>query len=220
MNEVQPREEETSGLGLHDQAQNHIHNLPARSPCRRHLQALQRPPRREPHVREAAAAAAASPFCCRGFQTLLLACLHLVHRSIFVYLSSARCKRRKPLCCSTCGSARRPPSQCWWFARGMSAPAGGGGDGGSGSESAVRARVVELVRRFDKIDADKVTETADFQKDLSLDSLDRVELVMAFEQEFSIEIPDDKADKLTCCADVAKYIISESQSNNKNAGSS
>jgi len=66
----------------------------------------------------------------------------------------------------------------------------------------------------------QVTETADFQKDLSLDSLDRVELVMAFEQEFSIEIPDDKADKLTCCADVAKYIISESQSNNKNAGSS
>ena len=65
-----------------------------------------------------------------------------------------------------------------------------------------------------------MTETADFQKDLSLDSLDRVELVMAFEQEFSIEIPDDKADKLTCCADVAKCIISESQSNNKNAGSS
>ena len=66
----------------------------------------------------------------------------------------------------------------------------------------------------------QVTETADFQKDLSLDSLDWVELVMAFEQEFSIEIPDDKADKLTCCADVAKYIISESQSSNKVAGSS
>lgn len=55
---------------------------------------------------------------------------------------------------------------------------------------------------------EQVTETADFQKDLNLDSLDRVELVMAFEQEFSIEIPDDKADKLTCCADVAKYIVS------------
>ncbi|CAN6323360.1 unnamed protein product [Urochloa humidicola] len=125
------------------------------------------------------------------------------------------------------GDGSGPPAvaQCW-FARGMSAPAnqdgggGGGGDGSSGTESAVRARVVDLVRKFDKIDADKVTETADFQKDLSLDSLDRVELVMAFEQEFSIEIPDDKADKLTSCADVAKYIISESQSSNKNAGSS
>lgn len=69
-------------------------------------------------------------------------------------------------------------------------------------------RVIGLVKKFDKIDASKVTTTADFQKDLSLDSLDRVELVMAFEQEFSIEIPDEKADKLTCCADVAKYIVS------------
>jgi len=69
-------------------------------------------------------------------------------------------------------------------------------------------QVIGLVKKFDKIDASKVTETADFQKDLSLDSLDRVELVMAFEQEFSIEIPDEKADKLTCCADVAKYIVS------------
>ncbi|KAK4588644.1 hypothetical protein RGQ29_019596 [Quercus rubra] len=69
-------------------------------------------------------------------------------------------------------------------------------------------RVIGLVKKFDKIDASKVTETADFQKDLSLDSLDRVELVMAFEQEFSLDIPDEKADKLTCCADVAKYIVS------------
>jgi NADH dehydrogenase (ubiquinone) 1 alpha/beta subcomplex 1, acyl-carrier protein len=58
-----------------------------------------------------------------------------------------------------------------------------------------------------------VTEKADFAKDLSLDSLDRVELVMAIEQEFSIEIPDNEADKLTCCADVVHYILSQSQSN-------
>ncbi|MQM01142.1 hypothetical protein Taro_033898 [Colocasia esculenta] len=57
----------------------------------------------------------------------------------------------------------------------------------------------------------KVTETAHFQKDLGLDSLDRVELVMAFEQEFSVEIPDEKADKLACCADVVNYIISEAK---------
>ncbi|XP_031490626.1 acyl carrier protein 3, mitochondrial [Nymphaea colorata] len=72
------------------------------------------------------------------------------------------------------------------------------------------SRVLGLVKKFDKIDAAKVTETADFQKDLCLDSLDRVDLVMAFEAEFNIEIPDEKADKLTCCADVAKYILSES----------
>ncbi|KAL8137334.1 hypothetical protein V2J09_003335 [Rumex salicifolius] len=74
----------------------------------------------------------------------------------------------------------------------------------------IMTRVIGLVKKFDNIDAAKVTEMADFQKDLSLDSLDRVELVMSFEQEFSIEIPDDEAEKLKCCADVAKYILSES----------
>ncbi|XP_034698922.1 acyl carrier protein 3, mitochondrial isoform X1 [Vitis riparia] len=69
-------------------------------------------------------------------------------------------------------------------------------------------QVLGLVKKFDKIDSKKVTATADFQKDLCLDSLDRVELVMAFEQEFSVEIPEEEADKLTCCADVAKYIVS------------
>lgn len=62
-----------------------------------------------------------------------------------------------------------------------------------------------------------VTETADFQKDLSLDSLDRVEFVMAFEQEFSVEIPDEEADRLKCCADVAKYIMSEAGHTNENS---
>ncbi|KAI4296048.1 hypothetical protein L6164_036038 [Bauhinia variegata] len=78
----------------------------------------------------------------------------------------------------------------------------------TGSEP-ILDRVIGLVKKYDKIDSSKVTETADFQKDLSLDSLDRVELIMAVEEEFSIEIPDEKADKLTCCADVAKYIATE-----------
>ncbi|KAJ0016981.1 hypothetical protein Pint_09423 [Pistacia integerrima] len=79
------------------------------------------------------------------------------------------------------------------------------------SPDQIMGRVIGLVKKFDKIDASKVTERADFQKDLSLDSLDRVELVMAFEEEFSIEIPEEKVDKLTCCADVAKYIASEAE---------
>ncbi|KAL8046050.1 hypothetical protein ABFX02_08G154300 [Erythranthe guttata] len=72
----------------------------------------------------------------------------------------------------------------------------------------VMDRVIKLVKKIDKIDAAKVTEKADFQKDLSLDSLDRVELVMAFEEEFSVEISDAEADKLKCCVDVAKYVVS------------
>jgi len=46
-----------------------------------------------------------------------------------------------------------------------------------------------------------------------MDSLDRVELIMALEEEFSIEIPDEKADKFGCCADVAKYIAEVEQRN-------
>lgn len=74
-------------------------------------------------------------------------------------------------------------------------------------------QVMELVKKYDKIDSNKVTATADFEKDLCLDSLDKVELVMAFEKEFSIEIPDDKADKFNCCADAAQYIASQSKYN-------
>ncbi|EOA14216.1 hypothetical protein CARUB_v10027372mg [Capsella rubella] len=79
-----------------------------------------------------------------------------------------------------------------------------------GGQDQILSRVIELVKKYDKTNSSKlVTERADFQKDLSLDSLDKVELVMAIEEEFSIEIPEDKADKLTCCGDVAAYILSE-----------
>ncbi|KAF8117117.1 hypothetical protein N665_0012s0122 [Sinapis alba] len=84
--------------------------------------------------------------------------------------------------------------------------------GGEGGQDQVLSKVIELVKKYDTTNASKVTDTADFRKDLSLDSLDRVEIVMAIEEEFSIEIPDDKADKLTCCADIASYIISETHS--------
>ncbi|KAH9329399.1 hypothetical protein KI387_001507, partial [Taxus chinensis] len=79
--------------------------------------------------------------------------------------------------------------------------------------SCLTDRVIELVKKFDSIDANKVSETADFEKDLCLDSLDKVELVMAFEKEFSIEIPDDKADKINSCADAIKYIASQPKYN-------
>ncbi|KAJ6332412.1 hypothetical protein OIU76_010744 [Salix suchowensis] len=76
------------------------------------------------------------------------------------------------------------------------------------SPDKIMDRVIGLVKKVDKIDATK--------KDLCLDSLDRVELVMAFEEEFSIEIPEEKADKLTCCVDVARYIVSGGEQKNVN----
>ena len=56
------------------------------------------------------------------------------------------------------------------------------------------------------MDADKVTEAASFIDDLGADSLDTVELVMAFEEEFSVEVPDEDAEKLQTVGDVVKYI--------------
>ena len=56
------------------------------------------------------------------------------------------------------------------------------------------------------VEADKVTEEASFIDDLGADSLDIVELVMAFEEEFGVEIPDDAAEKIATVKDAIDYI--------------
>ena len=56
------------------------------------------------------------------------------------------------------------------------------------------------------VDADEVTAEASFVDDLGADSLDTVELVMAFEEEFDLEIPDEDAEKITKVQDAVKYI--------------
>ena len=58
------------------------------------------------------------------------------------------------------------------------------------------------------VDAEKVTEEASFIDDLGADSLDIVELVMAFEEEFGVEIPDDAAEKITTVKDAISFIDS------------
>lgn len=57
-----------------------------------------------------------------------------------------------------------------------------------------------------KVDATKLTKEARFKEDLDLDSLDAVEVVMAIEEEFCIEIPDAEADKILSIPDAVKYI--------------
>ena len=63
-----------------------------------------------------------------------------------------------------------------------------------------------MVSSFDKVDADKVTTTSKFGDDLGLDSLDTVEVVMAIEDEFAIEIPDTESDKITSVQEAIDYI--------------
>ena len=56
------------------------------------------------------------------------------------------------------------------------------------------------------VERDKLTEGASFMEDLGADSLDTVELVMAFEKEFDIDIPDEEAEKLRTVGDAMKYL--------------
>ena len=67
-------------------------------------------------------------------------------------------------------------------------------------------RVKKIVVEHLGAEADKVTEDASFIDDLGADSLDTVELVMAFEEEFGVEIPDDAAEKITTVKDAIDYI--------------
>jgi len=72
--------------------------------------------------------------------------------------------------------------------------------------SDVADRVKKIVVEHLGVDADKVVEGASFIDDLGADSLDTVELVMAFEEEFSVEIPDDAAEKIQTVGDAVKFI--------------
>ncbi|KAF3114437.1 hypothetical protein TWF569_011220 [Orbilia oligospora] len=69
--------------------------------------------------------------------------------------------------------------------------------GGPPSKADIEGRIVELLKGFDKItDPSKISTTSHFSNDLGLDSLDTVEVVMAIEEEFSVEIPDKEADAI------------------------
>jgi NADH dehydrogenase (ubiquinone) 1 alpha/beta subcomplex 1 len=70
----------------------------------------------------------------------------------------------------------------------------------------VTDRVVGVISNFEKVDPKKVSEVAKFVEDLGLDSLDVVEVVMALEEEFTIEIPDNESEKLTTLAHAIDYI--------------
>ncbi len=72
--------------------------------------------------------------------------------------------------------------------------------------SGIAERVKKIVVDHLGVDEVKVTDTASFIDDLGADSLDTVELVMAFEEEFGVEIPDDAAEKITTVKDAIAYI--------------
>ena len=76
--------------------------------------------------------------------------------------------------------------------------------------SDVATRVKKIVVEHLGVDEGKVALESSFIDDLGADSLDTVELVMAFEEEFGIEIPDDAAEKIQTVGDAVKYISENS----------
>jgi acyl carrier protein len=74
------------------------------------------------------------------------------------------------------------------------------------TEKTVEQRVKEIIVEQLGVNADQVTPNARFIEDLGADSLDVVELIMAMEEEFGCEIPDQEAEKLVTVADVVRYI--------------
>lgn len=76
----------------------------------------------------------------------------------------------------------------------------------------VAERVRKIVVEHLGVDESKVTEGASFVDDLGADSLDTVELVMAFEEEFGCEIPDDAAEKILTVQDAIRFVEEKSPS--------
>ena len=75
------------------------------------------------------------------------------------------------------------------------------------SQEATFEKVREIVAEQLSVDAAEVKEESNFQNDLGADSLDTVELVMALEEAFDIEIPDEAAEKIATVGDAVTYIL-------------
>jgi len=76
----------------------------------------------------------------------------------------------------------------------------------------VVAKVKEIIVQQLGVDAEKVTPEASFVDDLGADSLDVVELVMAFEEEFGVEIPDESAEKIATVKDAIEFLKQSTES--------
>ena len=72
-------------------------------------------------------------------------------------------------------------------------------------------RIKKIIANTLKVDESKITENASFTEDLGADSLDLVELIMAFEDEYGVEIPDEDAQKIRTVGDALEYVRARTQ---------
>ncbi|MBE6200860.1 MAG: acyl carrier protein [Tidjanibacter sp.] len=72
--------------------------------------------------------------------------------------------------------------------------------------SEISSKVVDIIKDRLNVDAKDITPEASFANDLGADSLDTVELIMEFEKEFDLQIPDEDAEKISTVGDAIKYV--------------
>merc|ERR1739844_178239 len=80
------------------------------------------------------------------------------------------------------------------------------GDGAHLTKEELQTRVLNVLKLFDKVDPEKVSADSHFINDLGLDSLDVVEIVMAMEDEFAVEISDEEAEKIFTVKDCVEFL--------------
>lgn len=102
--------------------------------------------------------------------------------------------------------SRRAPARQLDFARFAPAAMGARSFATFLDRADVTDRVLGVVKSFEKVDPAKVTPKSHFVSDLGLDSLDTVEVVMAFEDEFTLEIEDKEAEKIQTCEDAINFV--------------
>ena len=73
------------------------------------------------------------------------------------------------------------------------------------------SRIQEVVSKRLGVDKEKITEDASFTNDLGADSLDLVELVMAFEEEFDVQIPEEEVEKLQTVGTCVDYLVEKAE---------
>ncbi|KAI9029400.1 acyl carrier protein-like protein [Hyaloraphidium curvatum] len=82
------------------------------------------------------------------------------------------------------------------------------GGGGGLSKDEIQERIVGVLKGFDKVDPSKISPEANFMTDLGLDSLDTVEVTMAIEEEFNVELPDEEAESIFTVKQAVEKIAS------------
>jgi acyl carrier protein len=75
------------------------------------------------------------------------------------------------------------------------------------TEQEIETKVIKIVSEQMSVDKETITRDTSFTNDLNADSLDTVEMVMALEEEFEIQIPDDQAEKILTVGDAITYIM-------------